>query len=140
LLYHYIISFSLSVFDLIFGNRMYDSSSGSNDQQLFGALRSRLNNGSKGRAVHRKQHGRLRRIYLYISICIWLVVSRVYRMGGKTASTRLGRACPPADVAHVARCARPMGERLRPPVPPSIGRSCGGTDSDRNMASASASE
>ncbi|KYN17004.1 hypothetical protein ALC57_10701 [Trachymyrmex cornetzi] len=38
------------------------------------------------------------------------------------------------------RCARPMGERLRPPVPPSIGRSCGGTDSDRNMASASASE
>ncbi|KYN34851.1 hypothetical protein ALC56_10819 [Trachymyrmex septentrionalis] len=69
-----------------------------------------------------------------------LIVSRVYRMGGKTASTRLCRACPPADVAHVARCARPMGERLRPPVPPSIGRSCGGTNSDRNMASASASE
>ncbi|KYM89492.1 hypothetical protein ALC53_02331 [Atta colombica] len=55
------------------------------------------------------------------------------RAGCRTRQVRGGREME-------RRCARPMGERLRPPVPPSIGRSCGGTDSDRNMASASASE
>ncbi|EGI69301.1 hypothetical protein G5I_02067 [Acromyrmex echinatior] len=55
------------------------------------------------------------------------------RAGCRTRQVRGGREME-------RRCVRPMGERLRPPVPPSIGRSCGGTDSDRNMASASASE